>query len=49
MADNDKSKTKKTLTRRDFLVASAAAGLSAAVAGKALAQEQPKPGAPAGN
>jgi len=47
MADNDKPKTKKTLTRRDFLMASAAAGLSAAVAGKAQAQEQPKPGAPA--
>ncbi len=47
MADNDKSKTKKTLTRRNFLMASAAAGFSAAAAGKALAQEQPKSGAPA--
>ena len=47
MADNDKSKTKKTLTRRDFLISSAAAGLGAAVGGKALAQEQQTPAAPA--
>ena len=47
MADNDKPKTKKTLTRRNFLVASAAAGLSAAVAGQALGQEKQTPAAPA--
>ncbi len=47
MADNDKSKTKKTLTRRDFLISSAAAGLGAAVGGKTLAQEQQTPPAPA--